>query len=88
MSLASSAAGKVRHASTIALPPALWDELRKLFESELEEAIWRWFDDNKEKVVFRKKVLWFRVEIKVAHCEELLEALLGDRPPLEVLVLD
>lgn len=58
--------------------------IRKLAQSllteyyvEIMDEIWAFFNTNRERVVYRKKVLFWTIELKFKHLEQLLRFLVS-----------
>ena len=46
----------------------------------IKEAFWKWYESHKEDVILKKRILFFKVELKVKHLKFIFEKFFGPQP--------
>jgi hypothetical protein len=47
---------------------------------EIRRVLWKWFDENGEKVVLRKKIIFFSVTVRVRDLRFIFQMIAGPHP--------
>lgn len=62
--------------SEAGIPQEIIDAIRPIFAA----AVWRWFDANRDRALFTKKILFFSFTITVRDFEGVIGEIAGPRP--------
>lgn len=49
---------------------------------QIKLEIWKWYNENKERVILSKKILFFNVNLQVSHIRFIIEEIAGQENEL------